>query len=106
MVFYHGTSENKYKEIMEEGVLYGKRGTFNGREIDRCTYLAVDKEEAECYGDVLLEVEYDPFKNKKKNNYIEDCWQIRVYEPIAIANIKRIEKSKPKRKLRQWKKEN
>lgn len=43
---------------------------------------------AKHYGDVLLSVKYDPMKNKKKNNYVEGCWQVRVYEPIPIDNIK------------------
>ena len=55
------------------------------------TYLATDIEAAECYGDVILEVEYDPYKEGAQcNSFNEDCWQIRVYEPIPIFNIKRI----------------
>ena len=53
-----------------------------------CTYLAVEKKEAEQYGDVILEVEYDPTINPKMNNYQKDSWQLRVYEPIYINNIK------------------
>jgi hypothetical protein len=60
------------------------------REVDRCTYLAVDKEEAEQYGDVVLKVEYNPFNNPKDNNYIEDCWQVRAYEPIPLTDVERI----------------
>ena len=82
MKFYHGTTEKKYKEILNDGVLYGKRNAPS-----RCTYLAVDIEEAKEYGQVILEVEYNPYKNKKMNNYIEGCWQFRVYEPIPISSI-------------------
>ena len=31
---------------------------------------------------------------KKINNYYEGCWQLRVYEPILISNIKIIENEK------------
>lgn len=53
----------------------------------RCTYLAIDKEEWQKYWDILLEIEYDPFKNTLENNYIEGCWQVRVYEPILLKDI-------------------
>lgn len=77
-------------------MLYGRRFIIDNdgkpiKEVDRCTYLAVDLEEAKQYGNVVLKVEYNPFKHPKKNNYIERCWQIRVYEPIPIKSIKRIE---------------
>ena len=106
MKFYHGTSEENWKVIQEEGILFGRRyitdnNGNNIKEVDRCTYLATDLEEARCYGDVVLEVEYNPFddkgrirKNKKRkpaNNYVPDCWQIRVYEPISLNCVKLIE---------------
>lgn len=95
MIFYHGTSEDNWKTIQEEGILYGRRYVLNNdgtihHEVDRCTYLAVDLEEAKQYGNVILEVEYNPHEHPKKNNYIDDCWQVRVYEPISINNIKRV----------------
>ena len=105
MIFYHGTSEENWKEIQGEGMLFGRRFLVNNngdilKEFDRCTYLAYDLDEAKCYGDVVLEVEYNPFNrlgNIKKdknnlplNNYIPDGWQLRVYEPIPLENIKRI----------------
>ena len=52
----------------------------------RCTYLAVDKNEAKHYWDIVLEVEYEP--QKWADNYIKWCWQVRVYEPILMENIK------------------
>ena len=58
------------------------------KEVDRCTYLAVDLQEAKCYGEIVLSVEYDPFREKTKNNYVEGCWQVRVYEPIQLSNVK------------------
>ena len=95
MIFYHGTSKENWDAIQKEGILYGRRYITdnNGniiKEVNRCTYLATDLEEAKCYGDVILQVEYDPFKHKKKNNYIDGCWQVRVYEPIPISKIQEI----------------
>lgn len=86
MKFYHGTSEDNWKRIQEEGVLWGERGYG----VSRCTYLAIDEKEASNYGSILLEIEYDPFENPEENNYCENCWQVRVYEPIPIENISRI----------------
>lgn len=99
MKFYHGTSKENWDAIQKEGFLFGRRYMIdsNGntvKEFDRCTYLAVDLEEAKCYGDVVLQVEYDPFKNKKKNNYIDGCWQIRVYEPIPLSDVTEIKNNK------------
>lgn len=95
MVFYHGTSKENWDAIQKEGVLFGRRYVLNNdgtihHEVDRCTYLAVDKDEAAQYGDVVLKVEYNPFKTPKHNNYIEDCWQVRVYEPIPLNDVERI----------------
>ncbi len=94
MKFYHGTSKENWEAIQKEGILYGRRYVLNNdgsinHEVDRCTYLAVDKEEAECYGEIVLEVEYDPFQSKH-NNYKEGCWQVRVYEPISLNQIKKL----------------
>lgn len=98
MIFYHGTSQENWKAIQQEGFLYGRRyiTDSNGKtvkEINRCTYLATDLEEAEHYGDVVLQVEYDP-KNSTHNNYIDGCWQLRVYEPIPLSQIKLLEARK------------
>lgn len=86
MKFYHGTSKENWEAIKQEGILFG-RLLVNNKEVSRCTYLAVDLEEAKCYGEVVLEVEYNPYKHKNMNNYIEDCWQLRVYEPIPLSDI-------------------
>ena len=93
MTFYHGTTSENWKLIQNEGVLYGRRYIIGNdgtiiNEVDRCTYLATDVDEAKCYGDVVLQVHYDPSENKKKNNYIDGCWQVRVYEPIPLENVK------------------
>lgn len=78
MILYHGTNKYGLEETVKQGYLLCKRG--KGRS--PCTYLAVNLEEAKQYGDIILEVEYDPSKNPEMNNYQEGCWQCRVYEPI------------------------
>ena len=92
--FYHGTTECNWKEIQEEGILLGRRFLLNdcgqADEITRCTYLAMERDEAEHYGEVLLEVIYDPYLHPEMNNYCEGCWQVRVYEPIALEYVKRL----------------
>jgi len=104
-LFYHATTEGNWDKIQKEGVLWGVRdilnndGTIDTRfNPDRCTYLALEKENA-VFGkgdgsgewaevEVLLKVRYDPDKNPKMNVLID--WQMRVYEPILIDNCKRI----------------
>ena len=83
MIWYHGTSKERWKQIQTEGVLWGIRGYG----MDRCTYLAADIQEAKCYGEIVLRIEYNPFENIKDNNYIDGCWQMRVYEPIPLNRI-------------------
>lgn len=95
MTFYHGTNKENWEAIQKEGILYGRRYITdnNGniiKEVSRCTYLATDLEEAKRYGELILQVEYDPFKHKVKNNYVDGCWQVRVYEPIPISKIKEV----------------
>lgn len=105
MVFYHGTTQEAWDAIQGEGILWGRRFIVDNsgkpiKEVDRCTYLAVEKKEAEQYGDVLLKVEYNPFNSRgfirkgkrgmPLNNYIEGCWQVRVYEPIPLTDIEKI----------------
>lgn len=89
MKFYHGTTTENWNKINKEGILFGIRNS-DGYNPSRCTYLAVNIEEAKTYGEILLEVEYNPFLNKKDNNYSDDCWQLRVYEPISINNITKL----------------
>ena len=83
MRFYHGTSEDNWNKIQEEGVLFGVREFAKSR----VTYLTTDINEAKQYGEVLLQVDYDPSKHSNMNNYVDDCWQCRVYEPIALTSI-------------------
>ena len=89
MIFYHGTTAENWEVIQKEGMLFGRRYVVDNKgniikEVDRCTYFAVDYKEACCYGDIVLEVEYDPFKHERHNNYCKGCWQVRVYEPILL----------------------
>lgn len=91
MKFYHGTNEYGFENTKKQGFLLHER-KIEGYNPEPCVYLATDPEEAKNYGDIVLEVEYDPYKNPKKNNYQEGCWQVRVYEPIYKYKI--------------WKKEN
>jgi hypothetical protein len=84
MKFYHGTNEETWAKIQQEGVLWGVRPLAPSR----CTYLATDRAEATTYGNVVLEVEYDP--NNKDDNYHPDAWQLRVYIPILINKLKRL----------------
>lgn len=83
MKFYHGTSQDNWSKIQEEGILFGKRELAKSR----CTYLTTDINEAKQYGEVLLQVDYDPAEHPDMNNYFDGCWQCRVYEPIALTSI-------------------
>ncbi len=95
MIFYHGTSEEAWDRIQEEGQLWGRQVILdeNGEpskefKPDPVTYLAVEQEEAATYGPVVLQVEYEP--GSGIDNYCDGCWQVRVYTPIPLPNIKRI----------------
>lgn len=89
MKFYHWTTKENREKIKSEGVLRWVRNDPRVKhKMSRCTYLAVDKKEAEQYWDIVLEVEYDPSEHPKKNNYCDWCWQVRVYEPISIDKIR------------------
>lgn len=56
MIFYHGTTKENWKRIQDEGVLFGIRKFAK----NRATYLATDIDEAKQYGEILLQVEYNP----------------------------------------------
>lgn len=83
MKFYHWTTKENREKIKAEWCLFWVRDAPS-----RCTYLAVDKDEAKCHWDVVLEVEYDVDKHTMENNYCEWCWQVRVYEPIPMKDIR------------------
>jgi hypothetical protein len=87
MIFYHGTTENAWNKIQEEGFLFGVRKFAKSR----CTYLTPDISEAKQYGEVILQVEYNPLEHPDMNNYVDGCWQLRVYEPIPLISIRKKE---------------
>lgn len=87
MIFYHGMNKFGWDETQRQGFLLHKRASEEYPNMSPCVYLAVEREEAEKYGDVVLEVEYDPLVNKSMNNYVEGCWQVRVYEPIYKYSV-------------------
>lgn len=93
MMFYHGTSSEKWMEIQTEGFLLGKRSSGC-----RVTWLCTKRRYAEKYGNIILEVNYNPdYPNKVDekgipvhNYFDEHCWQLRVYEPIPLNQINRV----------------
>lgn len=82
--WYHATTLDCWSEIQREGVLWGKR-----KAPSRCTYLAAKVENAIHYGEVILEVHFNP-EEHKPNNFHPDCWQCRVYCPIELKLIRLI----------------
>lgn len=97
-MLYHGTSHEKWNKIQDEGVLWGgdiwhKTG---GKEGYRYTYLTPEREIAENFGDVLLEVDYKPTGIAGVDNYGFDpppgqvCWQFSVFVPIPLGKIKMV----------------
>jgi hypothetical protein len=102
MIFYHGTSEEKWTLIQEECKLWGyniyQDESGNPYKSYRYTYLTPNIEIAKQFGDVILEVEYNPVgvDGTKTDNYGfnppkgEYCWQFSVFIPISLKNIKRI----------------
>lgn len=92
MFFYHGTNEEAWRKINEEGMLWGVHSY-------RYTYLTPHRDIAEKYANpVLLEVEYEPvgINGRGIDNYGFDppkgmtCWQFSVFVPIPINKVKRI----------------
>lgn len=81
-IFYHATSKENWEKIKKENILFGVRNAPS-----RCTYLSTTIKDCEQYGEVILKVLYDPNLHKDENNWCEDCWQIRVYEPIELNDI-------------------
>lgn len=98
MIFYHRTTEENWLKIKKEGILWGIGKSY------RYTYLSPD-DMGDSYGDVLLEVEYNPvgIDGSATDNYVFDyqisekninngeyCWQFSVFVPIDIKYVKRI----------------
>lgn len=76
-IWYHGTSEECFKQIQKDERLLGKQ--LNGK---RHTSLCLDRDEASLYGEVTLRVEYDPVMDLDNNNFNPDSLEIRVSTPI------------------------
>ena len=91
MKFYHRTTEEKWKKIQEEGILFGMHDSY------RYTYLS-SEDVGDSFGNILLEVDYVPVGINGKNidNYGFDppegeyCWQFSVFIPISIDKVKHI----------------
>jgi len=79
MKFYHRTTSEAWEAIQREGVLWGVGMSY------RHTYLSPEPFD-ESYGDVLLEVLYEP--GSMKDNYADGCWQFTVFEPIPLSCVK------------------
>ena len=106
MKFYHVTTHRRWKQIQEDGELFGVSPGWDGwsranRDRDgrmRYTYLAP----RECIwtnmGNVLLEVEFEPKREDfgKRHNYGFDpppgeiCIQFCVFEPIPLSKVRLI----------------
>jgi RNA:NAD 2'-phosphotransferase (TPT1/KptA family) len=84
---YHGTTEETWALIQEEGVLLGRRSPEVLKEspnASRMTYLAAEAQEAAMYGDVILEIDAGV-------PLIEPgFWQVRIYEPIPLQFVRRL----------------
>lgn len=90
LIFYHGTDKAGLQAILSERVLWGKRGTPS-----RATYLTPDLIVAQAYAKpYLLTVRYTPGARDEKgplDNYFDESDQCRVYQPIPISDIIRIQ---------------
>ena len=92
--FFHGTTQGCWAAIQAEGVLWGRtRAWSDGVEHDgpRYTYLSPHLEVAQEYGNMVLEVEYEPVGvGSGVDNYGfdpppgETCWQFSVFAPISL----------------------
>lgn len=95
MKYYHGITLKAYIQMLEDECLFGRTST----NICGCIYLTVDEKKAEEYGEIILEVEYDPSLNEKQNDYWDKRCQLRVYESIPIENIKTLRTTSTKYKI-------
>jgi len=81
MIFFHRTTIQKWLEIQNEGILFGKH-----TNPIRYTYLSPTEDISLDYGDVLLKIQYEP-KGQPNDNYSPGCWQFSVFEPIPLIAI-------------------
>jgi hypothetical protein len=89
MIFYHGTSKENWKKMQKEGILFGTGENY------RYTYLTPEIEIARKFGQVVLEVEYEPIgAGSGIDNYGFNppegmtCWQFTVFVPILLSNVR------------------
>jgi len=105
MTFYHRISEERWKQIQEDGELFGISCGLDGWDkvnkdrVNRMRYTYLSPDDwGESYGTVLLVVEYEPKREDfgKKHNYGFDpppgqhCIQFSVFEPIPLSQVKRV----------------
>lgn len=96
MKCYHGTTEENWKKIKKEGILFGG-DTYhktNGNSGYRYTYLTPEYDIAKNFGEIVLEIEYEPVGvGSGIDNYgfnppsSETCWQFSVFVPISLDSI-------------------
>lgn len=87
--FFHGTTLAAWEAIQREKLLWGRPGAK-----DRYSYLTDSIEVARHFGEVILVIWYDPeygFERGLCNKWDQDCWQLRVYEPILLCRVRAIE---------------
>jgi len=108
--FYHGTSVDRWEKIKKSGFLWGYR-VHNGKKTlsYRYTYLTPHLEVARKYGDIVLEVEYEPTGKYGIDNYGfnpppgEEVWQFSVFVKIPICFVKVIVNNKEELKAQEEK---
>ena len=84
MKFYHATTKKSWAAIQAEGVLWGVRDVGV-----RVTWLSTTLKDARLWAAVVLEVEYTP--KEGQDNYMDECWQCRVYVPIPMVDVRVLE---------------
>lgn len=106
--FYHQTTSERWNEIQEEGILWGRPGKWSELTEDnyRYTYLSPILFFGECPEkfDILLEVDYEPVgvdgtrtdnfgfnPPKDENGQQLYCLQFSVFIPISLDRVKRID---------------
>lgn len=87
LTMWHGCKLAAWEKCVEQGYLLHQR---LGK--DPLVYLAKDLEEAMCYGEVVLEVRFDP-EVDLPNNYHPDFWQCRVYKGIPLDRVRVLTKT-------------
>jgi len=100
MIFYHGTTKKAWKEIQEEGALWGRKDQYwCGNKMSRINWLATKKEDAGIYDEhgvtntscVILEIDLPEVKR-------HDYWEYVTYDPIPISRIRRINEKQSEEK--------